>query len=730
MIQRLTHRLCGRVAKCLGLAFLLWGLLTLGLWCLDRVYPLTVSRYHDQSLIITDKHGEWLQVYLSQDDKRRIATTPQQVTADYLRLLIHYEDQRFYRHHGIDWWAILRASGQNIAAGKVVSGASTLTMQTAKLLHPRPRTFRSKLIEIFRAWQLERQFSKPEILAMYLTLAPAGGNIEGLQAAAYHYLAKPLDKLSLAESAWLVALPQSPTKLTANNPTAAVAARNKVLKRAYDDEIINALQYQQAISQPLRLKRIAFPLFAPHISQQAKRHYQRQTDVSKARHFAAKTTLDKSLQIALNQALTAQLPLQHPKSNLAAAIMDNAGGHWLAYVGSADFFANARQGQVDMLTAVRSPGSALKPFISLLAFDWLHYQPQTTIDDTPIRNQPYQPSNYDADYQGRITLAEALQRSRNIPAVRLMAAIKPEYFADKVRQHGLPLYFPVSGKPNLAVALGGVGIKGIELAQLYRQLANCAYDNSIKATAHFVTDSGKPGIPSTALATQTACWQVTDILRKSRDGQGRVYFGAEPIAFKTGTAYGWRDRWIFAYSKDYTIVLWSGRADGQFAEQRAGAEALIPLLRQVVARLPSPPLYDPQKRPQQQMTGQALPLRLRHVGTKQTAANLTQAVTELAANSQPFSIVAPLHGGKIEYQQDMALNLQIAGGKPPFIYLLNEQMIAQTPNRQHRYDNAVTGSYRLIVIDSEGHTAGSQFQLLPTEQTNTARRAVIKQTLE
>lgn len=708
--QRLFWR---RIQRLIGVIVLLWGAAYLGLLLLNNYYPLSLSRYHDQSLIITDNNDQWLQVYLSKDDKRRIATTPDKVSADYLTLLTHYEDQRFYQHHGIDWLAILRAIGQNIAAGKVVSGASTLTMQTAKLLNPRPRTLDNKIIEAFRAWQLERQFSKQEILAIYLTLAPAGKNLEGVQAAAYHYLDKPLDKLSLAESAWLVALPQSPAKLTASNPKHAIAARNKVLQRARNDHVISQAQYQRAIKEPLQLLRIPFPMVAPHSSQQAKRRHRRQNNPT----FIEKTTLNKSLQQALSQVLRTQLPLQHPQSNLSGGIMDNASGEWLAYVGSADFFSVPRQGQVDMLTAIRSPGSALKPFISLFAFDWLHYLPQTTIDDTPIRNSAYQPSNYDENYQGRITLAAALQQSRNIPAVRLLAAIKADYFADKVKQHGLSLYFPSGGKANLAVALGGVGIKGTELSQLYRQLALCAYGN----------DNSTQNSP---LASQTACWQVTDILRKSRDGQGRVYFGAEPVAFKTGTAYGWRDRWVFAYTKDYTIVLWSGRADGQFAEQRAGAEALIPLLRQVVARLPQPPRHDPQKRPKQRITGQKLPPRLRHVDSatnRQANLAANTAVlpfSSLAANPNQLRIVAPINGSSIDYRPHMTLNLHIAGGKPPFIYLLNNRIIEHSPNRLKRYSQATIGSYHFTIIDSDGNAARSQFRLLPAETKSLSRRAV------
>ncbi len=343
-----------------------------------------------------------------------------------------------------------------------------------------------------------------------------------------------------------MALPQSPKRLSSDH-AAGLAARNKVLKRARDYAVIADSDYQRAISTPLRLSPTPLPQLIPHLGiyERAKKTPPHATHIT--------TALDKALQQALHNTLAAQRSQLPDNSNIAAAIMDNNSGQWLAYVGSADFFNTERQGQIDMLMAV------------------LHYQPQTTIDDTPIIGSAYQPGNYDGQYQGRITLAQALQRSRNVPAVRLLAAIKPMYFMAKLKQHGLPLYLPAKAKPNLSMALGGVGIRGVDLLRLYRQLANCAYQGNSQ------------------LASQRACWQVTAILQHSRDGQGRVYWGKEPVAFKTGTSYGWRDNWLFAYTRDYTIVLWRGRADGQFSEQRASAETLIPLLRQVIALLPNPP---------------------------------------------------------------------------------------------------------------------------------------------
>lgn len=716
-----------RVKKGAIIAVLLVAFAYVALLVLDAMYPPNLARYHDSSTIVGDRNGRWLRVYLSSDDKRRIHTPHVDLPDDYLRLLINYEDRDFYRHNGIDVSAIIRAIGQNIAARKTVSGASTLTMQTAKLLNPKPRTLGNKIIETFRAWQLERRLSKAHILDIYATLAPAGGNREGLSAAAYYYLNKPVDKLSLGESAWLVALPQSPARLS-NDTTAAIRARNKVLKRALDNAVIDKKRYQQAIAEPLAISQYPFPLLAPHISNQAKwQHEKRQskklpattTVDTKNHHSILLTSIDKPLQRGVEQTLAQQLRTQHKNANLAAAIIDNHSGQWLAYAGTAAFFDKQRQGQVDMLSAVRSPGSALKPFISLFAFDWLNYHPQTTIDDTPIQ-AAYQPNNYDGRYHGRITLSQALSRSRNVPAVRLLQRIKPDYFAQALIQRGVTLSFPHGAQPNLSLALGGVGIRGRALAQLYRQLANCSYTNA--------KDSPPLNTPKTALAEQRHCQQVSHILRDSQDGQGRVFFGREPVAFKTGTAYGWRDRWVFAYTTDYTIVLWNGRADGQFAEKRASAEALIPVLRDIIALLPNSPQRNTTPTLNDQgIANQHLPPRLRHVGAS-ARSNMQVDNAQTSVSPNAFSITAPLPNSVIDYRPNMRLSFHIQGGQPPYIYLLNDDIFAQSPATSQAYPNPVAGHYHLIVIDANGNSTESRFRLQAPAQPNTNKRATLIQT--
>ncbi|MBS9777824.1 MAG: penicillin-binding protein 1C [Gammaproteobacteria bacterium] len=732
MLPPRYQRLYVRLKKSITITLCLGVIAYSTLLILDVLYPPNLSRYYDTSMIITDRDGEWLRVYLSNDDKRRIATSSQELSDDYRNLLINYEDKDFYQHNGIDISAIFRAVGQNISAGRTISGASTLSMQTAKLLDPQPRTLKHKVIEAFRAWQLERRYSKSAILDIYTTLAPAGGNIEGLKAAAYYYLNKPIDKLSLSESAWLVALPQSPHRLS-KNKKAAIIARNKVLKRAFTNAVINVTDYQKALAEPLVISKTPFPLLAPHISNKTlwrfkKEHknatptlHSEKNTTKEERHYELMTTIDKRLQRGLERTLFSQLPQQHANANLAAGILDNADGKWRAYAGTAAFFDSKRQGQVDMLAATRSPGSTLKPFISLFAFDWLNYQPQTTIDDTPI-HAAYQPSNYDGTFQGRITLGEALLRSRNVPAVRLLQTIRPDYFAQSLMQHHLRLQFPKGAKPNLSLALGGVGICGNELAQLYRKLANCTYlekNSSIHA-------SQKP------LAEQKNCQRISHILYQSQDKQGRVFFGKEPVAFKTGTAYGWRDRWIFAYTKDYTIVIWNGRADGQFAEQRASAETLIPVLRDIVSLLPHPPRISPVSSIHE-IANENLPPRLRHVGNNtsrkkgDTSNILTSVIPTAQNNPNQLSIIAPLSHSVIDYNKGMKLNFRVQGGTPPYLYIVNDDIVTQSPDTNQNYQNPIAGNYHLVVIDATGNSVESHFRLQQKTTNSTKNKRAVWQ---
>lgn len=616
----------------------------------DHHYPPDLSRYHNLSPHIIDRHGQTLRILLTTDQQYRLPTV--QYPRHYRAMLIAYEDQRFASHHGVDFFAIARAAWQNVSQGRTVSGASTLTMQTARLLEPRPRTLKNKLIEAFRAWQLERRYSKDDILALYATLAPMGGNREGIETAARHYFGKPAAALSVAESAWLIALPQSPNRL--KNPAQAQAAAARVLAVAHERGVLDAHDYRLALQDAVIPQRHPFPALA--------RHYL-------ARHPQSPSTLDARLQRAFEATLRHALAAQPKNVTLAALLLDNTSGDTLAYVGNADYFSKPRHGAVDILAAVRSPGSTLKPFIYLSAFSRFHYRPDTLIEDSPLADSPWRPDNYDKRYLGRITLAEALRQSRNIPAVRLLMEQDPGEFAAHLARHHLPLHFPRHGKPTLALILGGTGVRATDLAQLYRELAQCTWQQS-----------------APTLAGKSACEQTTRILQSIAD----LRFGAEKIALKTGTSYGWRDQWLIGYTRSHTLLLWRGRADGGFSAERDSRE-LLPLYQDLWALLPRPPKDNPRL--------PVLPPRPRPLAIKQSTV------------VERFALLTPAADSILELKDGQSLTLTAQHGTPPYQWFINERRHAATATAQLEFLPDSVGQYRIRLIDARGESTHSQFRI-------------------
>ncbi|UJF24971.1 penicillin-binding protein 1C [Suttonella sp. R2A3] len=640
-------------------------------WLLDRLFPPDLSRYQDCSSVVVDREGKVLNIALSQDEQWRLSVA--QLSPHYLKLLIAYEDQSFFAHIGVDPLAIARATWQNISNMRVISGASTLTMQTARLLEPRPRTLANKAIEALRALQLEWHYDKKTILEMYATLAPMGGNVQGVETASWYYFAKPARDLTLSEAAWLVALPQSPKRYS--DPIYAQEARDKVLQRALTQDVIAREEIERALAEPIIIKARPMPRHAPHISAYLRNRQPEQCVIG--------STLDANLQTALETLLAQTLRSRDAKSNMAGAVLDNSSGEYLAYVGSADFFSLKRDGQIDMLRAVRSPGSTLKPFITLFAFDWLNYHPSSHINDTPITRGSYRPVNYDGRFSGEITLADALARSRNVPAVRLLAAIDPDYFAAALRRRGLSLFFPGNKQANLAIALGGVGVRADELIHLYRDLANCTFN------------------PRQELAEQRACINVTRILYQVSD----LRYGDEPVALKTGTSYGWRDGWLIGYTRDVTLLLWEGRADGSAGEQRSGGEALLSPMRQLVALLPK------EKTPYT-----ALPPLERYITQTRRAVQPSTTVKQ-----NVLHIVSPLSNSQIDWRENSPISLVVKGGQAPYLWFINDEVVAQTATPRAQFQPQTGGTYYLSVIDQQGESASARFSLdnAPTAATPT-----------
>lgn len=458
------------VLASLGVLALLGG----ALWGLDALFPPDLTRARQASVVIVDREHEILRAFQSKDGAWRLPTSVEDVDPRYLVLLRMTEDRRFDSHWGVDPLAALRAVRQWASTGRIVSGASTLTMQAARLLEPRPRGLGAKLHQMARALQIEERLGKDEILAIYLTLAPFGGNLEGVRAASLAYFGKEPRRLTLGEATLLVALPQSPERLRPDrHPEAARAAREKVLRRLAVAAVISEAQMQEAMSEPLPATRLAFPVHAPHLAQ----HLVRKA----APGAVVATEIDGTLQRGIEALARREAGRFDDGADLAILVVENRDRSVRAYVGGADFFGP--HGQIDLARAARSPGSALKPFIYGLAFEDRIVHPASLIEDAPTRFGDYAPRNFDRQFQGVVSVRDALRESLNIPAVALLDRVGPARFVGDLRAAGARVSFArLAGNPSLPVALGGLGISLADLTLLYTALADYGEAAPLKLT--------------------------------------------------------------------------------------------------------------------------------------------------------------------------------------------------------------------------------------------------------
>ena len=467
---KLTRRLwlTGLAFACL-LAILMSAAVAASLWrYVDALGPLDLTQVEERSPIVLDRRGELLRPYATPEGRWRLPVGVGDVDPQFIRMLKLYEDARFDEHHGVDLLAVLRAALQVAMHGRIVSGSSTLTMQVARLLEPRAeRSLEAKLRQMVRAIQLERMLSKDEILTLYLALAPYGGNLEGIRAASIAYFGREPKRLSHAQAALLVALPQSPeTRRPDRFPEAAEAARATVLERAEARGHLTAREAASARVEALPKTRLPFPMLAAHAADEAL--------LAQPDERIHRLTIDARLQVDLERLVRNRVERLGPSLSAAAIVVDNATGEIRAHVGSIGYLRHDRRGAIDMTRAVRSPGSALKPFIYALAFESGLAHPETILEDRPARYGIYAPENFDLGYQGAITARRALQGSLNIPTIGLLEEIGPARFIARLRQAGAQVLVPRETAPGLAVGLGGVGITLSDIASLYAGIARGA----------------------------------------------------------------------------------------------------------------------------------------------------------------------------------------------------------------------------------------------------------------
>jgi penicillin-binding protein 1C len=666
----------------------------------DRALPPPLERLASVSTLVLDREGRVLRAYTTQEGAWRLPADLGQIDPKFLRFLLAYEDQRFRTHPGVDVLAAARAGWQALNHGRIVSGASTLTMQLARLMDPRARTLGAKLAEMGRALQIERRMSKDEILSAYLTFAPYGGNLEGVRAASLAYFGKEPARLTDAEAALLVALPQAPEIVRPDRfPQAARNARDKVLRLIQRRGVIDEGMIATALSEAVPQTRKEFPLSAPHLAD-------RLTRQQPGAHVI-RTSLDDDLQRALLDIVRRYQSHLEPSATIAVLAVENDGRTVRAYVGSSDFFADRRFGQNDMATAIRSPGSALKPFIYAMAFDELAAHPETMMPDVALRFGDYTPKNFDGHFRGQISAREALQASLNIPAVALLDRVGPLRFVQRLSESGVTLAFPTEAKlPGLPVALGGVGISLEGLVTLFADLADHGNAVPLSFDAMEQTSTLEP------LMSAKSAYYVTKILLDTPPPPSFLAAGnrrnAQPVAYKTGTSFGFRDAWAIGYTRDYTIGVWVGRPDGSFSAGRMGRDNAAPILFEAFGLLPQGPSALPAQVPSGVIVADNthLPSNLRTFRLRPGAS------ANQMASRKSVRIAYPIDGATLELagaeQPLPSLTLEANGGALPLRWLVNGMPIESQPyRRQAQWHPDGRGEVRVTVIDSDGNSASS-----------------------
>ena len=617
--------------KWLLLPFSFIVLFVLANWC----FPLPKAQLHrPSSPIVLDRNGEWLRAFLAADGMWRFNRQPQEVfdepdpaltenrqpiTDNYFfhQAILTSEDRWFYYHFGINPISIATAFYDNLTAGKVVRGGSTITMQLARLMEPKARNVPNKLWEMFRACQLELTYSKSEILTFYFNMLPYGGNIVGTAAASRFYFNKPQYAMSLAEAALLAAIPNAPERLRPDRfPENARKAREKVLNRLLAHRQISEQQWRAALQEPIPTKRYPIPFKAPHLARllvKGKGRHARPTTGGRIY-----TTIDVKVQETARRILREYLDPSYAgvanhrlPSTGAVVVMDTPSRQVLAMVGSHDFFDRKALGQINGTLAPRSPGSALKPFVYALAIEQGLIMPETLLFDVPVTYAGYEPVNYDGKYSGYVTARQALARSLNVPAVNLNARLKNDTLHAFLKQAGISTLTGAK-KYGLSMVLGGCEVNLLELTTLYAGLANMGEfapyqlvkryqspapqafsdqlsvkesgvesESALTDNRQLVTDN-----PSKRLLRQETSFIITEMLTTLQLPTNTVKnpeafestLNLPKIAWKTGTSYGHRDAWCIGYSPKLTIGVWLGNFDGKGSSRMSGTDAATPIL--------------------------------------------------------------------------------------------------------------------------------------------------------
>ncbi|MCO8165262.1 peptidoglycan glycosyltransferase PbpC [Pseudomonas sp. LJDD11] len=563
-----VERLGPRSRRWLPLILLVVLLPPLLLWLADRIWPLPLPK-DDLARVVLAEDGTPLWRFADADGVWRYPVSSSQVSPYYLEALLTYEDRWFYSHPGVNPLSLARASWQNLSGARVVSGGSTLSMQVARLLDPHARTVPGKLRQLWRTVQLEWHLSKPQILEIYLNRAPFGGTLQGVAAASWAYLGKSPQHLTRSEAAMLAVLPQAPSRLRPDrHPERAQHARDKVLRRLAEFGVWPQSGVDEALQEPLLLAPRQEPSLAPLLARRLNR-----PDSPPL----IRTTLDASLQRRMEDLLMGWRARLPERTSAAILVVEAENMAVRAYVGSVDINDTKRFGHVDMISALRSPGSTLKPFLYGMAMDAGLIHSESLLQDVPRRYGDYRPGNFSAGFGGPIAASSALSMSLNLPAVQLLEVYGPKRFAAELRNGGIPLTLPPLAEPNLALILGGAGTRLQNLVAGYSAFARGGVSADIRLQP-------QDALRERRMMSPGAAW----IIRRILSGQSRPDLDPHAelvqrpqLAWKTGTSYGFRDAWSIGVGPRFLVGVWIGRPDGTPVPGQFGLASAAPLMLQV-----------------------------------------------------------------------------------------------------------------------------------------------------
>ena len=642
-----------------------------------------LRKLNDLSKVIKGDKGEVLRVYLNSKDKYRIPANFENLNKTYLEMLIEYEDKRFYKHIGFDPFAISRATFQYVKNREIHSGASTITMQLVRMLEPKDRNIFSKMSEVIKAVQLELKYSKKEILEMYLTLTPYGANIEGIEAASQFYFNKNSKELNKLEAALLVGLPQSPTYLRPDRyPERALKQRNKIINRVSENKKFQFSEWEKT-TKIFTAKR-DYNLYVPHLTDKL---------VLNNKQSLFETYIDMSLQNLNERTLLSYSDNFSKKTNLSAIVIENTTGKVISYIGSLDYFSQEKLGANNMVAAIRSPGSTLKPFIYAAAMDKNIIHSSTEINDDTYKSKNFTPLNFDKTFSGKVKVYEALQRSLNIPTVKVLEKIGVNNFLGILNKNKVNYVLPKKyHNPGLAIALGGIGISLEELGALYVALGN---EGQYKKLRYFKNDLEEN--KEQFLFSKKTSKEITNILRKANSNsvnmQSDFLTNSYGIAHKTGTSYGYRDAFAFGYTPSHTIGVWVGRTDGTANAVRSGVQDATPVMFSLFENIKS------------------LRTNKFETWTGYPAINMEtpKAIKELKETREvKITFPKPNSIFVLEKNNSLVLPLEAIKGQKPYIWMVNDKILSfykkDVPMTDILWKPTNLGVNTLNVIDAEGYS--------------------------